>query len=72
MFVEELTKDYFIESKYDFDKIKSPNIFTIIQKEGQIGTDEMFRVFNMGIGMCVISSEEIPESEDLVKIGHIS
>ncbi len=56
----------------DFDKIKSPNIFTIIQNEGHISKDEMFRVFNMGIGMCVISSEDIPECEDLIKIGHIS
>ncbi|MGZ3579142.1 MAG: phosphoribosylformylglycinamidine cyclo-ligase [Syntrophales bacterium] len=39
-----------------------PPIFTIIQKTGNIADGEMYRVFNMGIGMMVIASEkEAPE-----------
>ena len=49
--------------------IKIPGIFSIIQQEGSISEEEMMRVFNMGIGMIVISPDEIEESKDLIKIG---
>ena len=39
-----------------------PPVFTIIQKMGNIDDGEMYRVFNMGIGMMVVASEkEAPE-----------
>lgn len=31
-----------------------PPIFRLLQEEGKISTDEMFRVFNMGIGMTLV------------------
>jgi phosphoribosylformylglycinamidine cyclo-ligase len=31
-----------------------PEIFHLLQEHGEVSTEEMFRVFNMGIGMCVI------------------
>jgi phosphoribosylformylglycinamidine cyclo-ligase len=34
---------------------KIPPLFSILQKEGGIDSEEMFQVFNMGIGMVVIS-----------------
>lgn len=34
-----------------------PNVFAVLQQIGGIGIDEMFRVFNMGIGFVVVSSE---------------
>ncbi|MDR4499851.1 MAG: phosphoribosylformylglycinamidine cyclo-ligase [Nitrospirales bacterium] len=36
-----------------------PEIFSVIQQAGQIDQEEMFRVFNMGIGMVVI----VPSSD---------
>jgi phosphoribosylformylglycinamidine cyclo-ligase len=33
-----------------------PSIFNLIQKRGDVAEGEMFRVFNMGIGMALISS----------------
>lgn len=41
---------------------KPHSIFRLIQKEGSISEKEMFRVFNMGIGMVLIVSsyEENP------------
>jgi phosphoribosylformylglycinamidine cyclo-ligase len=33
-----------------------PSIFTFIQKEGEISDQEMYRTFNMGIGMVLIVS----------------
>ncbi|NNF56565.1 MAG: phosphoribosylformylglycinamidine cyclo-ligase, partial [Acidimicrobiales bacterium] len=35
-----------------------PEIFRLLQEHGAIDTEEMFRVFNMGIGMCVIVAPE--------------
>jgi len=34
-----------------------PSIFTFIQKEGEISDGEMYRTFNMGIGMVLIVSQ---------------
>ncbi len=35
-----------------------PPLFRLIQQRGQIATDEMYRVFNMGVGMVVIAAAE--------------
>ncbi len=35
-----------------------PPIFRLIQKRGNVGRDEMFHVFNMGIGMVLICSPD--------------
>ena len=35
-----------------------PDIFNEIQKRGNVTDEEMFRTFNMGVGMAVICSEE--------------
>ncbi len=40
-----------------------PTIWQLIQSEGHIATDEMYRVFNMGIGMIIIA-----DKSDVVKI----
>ena len=34
-------------------------IFSIIQREGNVERDEMFRVFNMGLGMVVVCAPEV-------------
>ncbi len=49
----------------------APPIFDLIQRRGNVDRDEMYRVFNMGIGMAVICSPEhasritraLPEAE---------
>ncbi len=35
-----------------------PPLFQLIQQRGEIPTDEMFRVFNMGIGMVVVAAAD--------------
>ncbi len=35
---------------------QTPPVFSWLQQLGQVETDEMFRVFNMGIGMVLIVS----------------
>jgi phosphoribosylformylglycinamidine cyclo-ligase len=34
-----------------------PNLFAQLQQHGQVSRDEMFRTFNMGVGMVVITDE---------------
>jgi len=31
-----------------------PEIFHLLQEHGEVSTEEMFRVFNMGVGMCLV------------------
>ena len=35
-----------------------PPLFTLIQQRGSVTTDEMYRVFNMGIGMVAVTAPE--------------
>lgn len=46
-----------LAAEYDFGSIKMPPIFRLIQEKGNIGADEMFRAFNMGVGLVVIVSK---------------
>jgi len=35
-----------------------PPIFPVIQREGNVDTAEMYTVFNMGVGFCVVVSPD--------------
>jgi len=71
-----------VESKVGFviDYLPEPQpVFSIIQSFGNVADEEMFRVYNMGIGFCVIVPEqdvdkvkEIAEKHDIQSyiIGH--
>jgi phosphoribosylformylglycinamidine cyclo-ligase len=53
-----------------------PPLFKVIQKEGKVETDEMYHVFNMGIGMAVICSPDkadglMSELTDAKVIGNV-
>jgi phosphoribosylformylglycinamidine cyclo-ligase len=43
------------------DSFKIPPIFEIIKNKGNIFTEEMMRTFNCGIGLMVVSKNEIKE-----------
>jgi phosphoribosylformylglycinamidine cyclo-ligase len=60
-----------VNIKINKSKIKTPKIFEIIKEAGSIKETEMFRVFNMGVGMVVITSKELPESEDITLLGMV-
>jgi phosphoribosylformylglycinamidine cyclo-ligase len=39
-----------------------PEIFQLLQEHGEVGTEEMFRVFNMGVGMVlVVAADRLAE-----------
>tara|TARA_B110000263_G_scaffold45903_1_gene37993 strand:- start:543 stop:779 length:237 start_codon:yes stop_codon:yes gene_type:complete len=44
-----------------------PPLFRLIQEQGKIDRDEMFRVFNMGLGMVLLASaDRATEIMDLI------
>jgi phosphoribosylformylglycinamidine cyclo-ligase len=45
------------DAEIDLASWKVPAIFEIIGREGKVARDEMYQVFNMGIGMVLIVSE---------------
>ena len=58
-----------------------PPIFSLIQEDGNVDNDEMFRAFNMGIGMAVICDgnkaqalAELAAAEDIrmFRIGEVA
>ncbi len=47
---------------------KPPQLFRFIEEEGRVDREEMYRVFNMGIGMVVIVREEnVVEAIEILK-----
>ena len=60
-----------VDAKIDLAKIDIPPIYTLIQKLGEVELEEMFRVFNMGIGMTVFVKANDAEKimEEISKIG---
>jgi len=51
--------------RIDRSSWKLPNLFRVLQEAGSVTDDEMFRVFNMGIGMIAIVH---PEEADPVRV----
>lgn len=52
---------------YHIDYLPEPQpIYRMIQKQGNVSDSEMYKVFNMGIGMCVVVPQE--ESEKTIGI----
>lgn len=69
------------ELGYVIESLPEPQpIFDIIQKAGNIANEEMFRVFNMGIGFCVVMDPKDAEQAiamikthgvEATQIGHV-
>lgn len=56
-----------LEASINFNEIRPPEVFDMIQKKGNIDDMEMMKVFNMGIGMVVVASlEELDEIKELL------
>jgi phosphoribosylformylglycinamidine cyclo-ligase len=47
-----------LAARLDSKKWAKPPIFNLLQKKGKVDTAEMYRVFNLGIGMAVICAPE--------------
>ncbi len=57
-----------LSAKINISAVKTPPIFDIIMKTGKIEPDEMFHVFNMGVGMSLITN---PENADYI-LGYLN
>ena len=48
-----------------------PSIFNVIQEAGQVAESEMYKVFNMGLGMIVVSEDKLEDAAGLFEIGSV-
>ena len=51
-----------VSLEIDIGSWKVPPIFTYLQRKGKLNQEEMYRVFNMGLGMLVV----IPKDQSLL------
>ncbi|MFT4593561.1 MAG: phosphoribosylformylglycinamidine cyclo-ligase [Phycisphaerales bacterium] len=51
-----------VDATISLDRWETPNVFNFLQKHGNIETEEMFRVFNMGIGYLLIVRPSFADS----------
>ena len=58
-----------VSVRIDQESWSTPSIFTFIQEEGEISDGEMYRTFNMGIGMVlIVSSNDASKVIDELKM----
>jgi len=60
-----------MDAKVDRESWPRPTVFSFLQKHGNVAEEEMHRVFNMGIGYCVIVRPAFADSirDQLEKLG---
>jgi phosphoribosylformylglycinamidine cyclo-ligase len=51
-----------LAARFDRGTWKTPPIFTLIQREGNVDDDEMYHVFNMGLGMVLVCAQSDVEA----------
>ena len=59
-----------LEAKIDYNSWKMPSIFSKIMLAGEIPEEEMKKVFNLGIGYCLVVPEDIVVDVELRINGH--
>ena len=48
-----------------------PTIFKFIERQGKVDRDEMYRVFNMGIGFVVIiAKRDLKKATNILRAAH--
>jgi len=58
-------------ARIDTESWEIPRLFQALQEGGRVATEEMFRVFNMGVGMIVIVPDSAAQgiADDLAAAG---
>lgn len=61
-----------LKASLDKKKIRTPKVFRTLQKMGNVAEEEMWRVFNMGVGMIVVVAgrDEKRVLESLTQMGY--
>ena len=52
-----------LDARFDLGSWEVPNVFRVLRREGGVERDEMYRAFNMGVGMVAVVA---PERADAV------
>ena len=60
-----------VNAEIDRNAWEVPTIFKFIQNQGKVDRDEMYRVFNMGIGFVVIlPKNQLEKATNILKAQH--
>ena len=60
-----------VNAEIDRASWEVPTIFKFLQNQGRVDRDEMYRVFNMGIGFVVIvSKKDLKKATNVLKAAH--
>ena len=60
-----------VDAEIDRASWEVPTIFKFIERQGRVDRDEMYRVFNMGIGFVVIiSKRDLKKATNILKAAH--
>ena len=59
-----------LEARVNYDSWKMPKVFSKIMLAGEIPEEEMKRVFNLGIGYCLVVPENVATDVQLRIHGH--
>jgi phosphoribosylformylglycinamidine cyclo-ligase len=59
-----------LEAKVDYTSWERPKIFQKVKELGDVTEEEMRKVFNMGIGYCLVVPEEVSTDVQLRIHGH--
>ena len=51
-----------VDARFDTSSWEVPNVFRVLQREGGVEREEMFRAFNMGVGMVAVVAPERADS----------
>ena len=57
-----------VDARFDLSSCEVPNVFRVLQREGGVDDAEMFRAFNMGVGMVAVVAAS--DAEDVVDSLH--
>jgi phosphoribosylformylglycinamidine cyclo-ligase len=56
---------------YEIDTLPpTPPVFTLLQRLGEVADEEMYRVFNMGIGFCIVLPETAIDAASRIASEH--
>ena len=57
-----------LQAKIDTKSIDTPEVFKFLQKTGEVPNEEMYNVFNMGIGfMIIVDEEKVEKTMEVLK-----
>ncbi|MGL5124632.1 MAG: phosphoribosylformylglycinamidine cyclo-ligase [Fusobacteriaceae bacterium] len=58
-----------MKAKFNISTIETPEIFNLLMEKGEVPKEEMYNVFNMGIGfMIVVPKEELDKTIAILKL----